>query len=54
MKPSSQIVGIVPELPWLIYCNGAWGCVTPPNDNKFGDVTMLQDNNKTKTIGIWP
>jgi hypothetical protein len=27
--------------------------VTPPNDNnRFEGVTTLQDNNKTKTIGI--
>jgi hypothetical protein len=27
--------------------------VTPPSDNKrFGGVTTLHDNNKTKTIGI--
>jgi hypothetical protein len=30
-----------------------WYVVTTPNDsNKFGDVTTLHDNNKTKTIGI--
>jgi hypothetical protein len=29
------------------------GHVTPPNNNnKFGGITMLQDNNKIKTIEI--
>jgi hypothetical protein len=27
--------------------------VTPPNNNKFGGVTTLYDNNETKTIEIW-
>jgi ribonuclease HI len=25
MEPSSQTEGIIPESPWLIYCDGAWG-----------------------------
>jgi hypothetical protein len=24
-EPSSSIEGVVPESPWLIYCDGAWG-----------------------------
>jgi ribonuclease HI len=25
MEPSSLTEGIIPESPWLIYCDGAWG-----------------------------
>jgi hypothetical protein len=24
-EPSSRTEGIVPESPWLVYCDGAWG-----------------------------
>jgi hypothetical protein len=38
----------------MICVMSPWAFVTPPNDNKSGDDTTLQDPSKTKAIGIYP
>jgi ribonuclease HI len=54
MEPSSVTEGVVPESPWLIYCDGAWGIarakavdiLISPLGIKLRYVARLQFNNE--------
>jgi ribonuclease HI len=54
MEPGSVTEGVVPESPWLVYCNRAWGTVGPraavilisPSRIKLRYTTRLQFNNE--------
>jgi ribonuclease HI len=54
LKPGSAIEGPIPESPWLVYCNGAWGAVgaravavlISPSGIKLRYVARLQFNNE--------
>jgi ribonuclease HI len=54
MEPSSAIEGVVPESPWLVYCDRAWGTagarvvviLISPSGVKLCYAARLQFNNE--------
>jgi hypothetical protein len=57
-EPGSSIEGAVPESPWLVYCDGAWGMtgagaaaiLISPSRIKLCYATRLQFSNEAKKV----